>query len=134
MSRTPIVALTAHAMLGDREKCIQAQMDEYLSKPLKQNTLIQVILKVITRNGRYHPEGIRDKTPSRLTNIGTVRDSWRSTSGKRQRTTIVDTGRQRAGEQSHKRSKHDQESAATGAPGGDSSSLDPSASQPAADN
>lgn len=33
-------------MMGDREKCIQAQMDEYLSKPLKQNTLIQVILKV----------------------------------------------------------------------------------------
>ena len=47
---TPVIALTAHAMMGDRDRCIQAQMDEYLSKPLQQNHLIQTILKCATLN------------------------------------------------------------------------------------
>ncbi|KAK9386800.1 hypothetical protein V1515DRAFT_557222 [Lipomyces mesembrius] len=46
-ARTPIVALTAHAMLGDRERCMQAQMDEYLSKPLKPALLVQTINKCV---------------------------------------------------------------------------------------
>lgn len=46
-TRTPIVALTAHAMLGDRERCMQAQMDEYLSKPLKPALLLQIINKCV---------------------------------------------------------------------------------------
>ncbi len=43
--RIPIVAMTAHAMRGDREKCLEAGMDDYVSKPLTPRDLVEVLEK-----------------------------------------------------------------------------------------
>jgi signal transduction histidine kinase/ligand-binding sensor domain-containing protein/CheY-like chemotaxis protein len=45
-ARTPIVALTAHAMSGDRDQCLRAGMDHYLSKPIQLETLAELLHRV----------------------------------------------------------------------------------------
>ena len=45
--RTPIVALTAHALQGDREKYLGLGMDGYISKPINRSELLQTVAAVV---------------------------------------------------------------------------------------
>jgi CheY-like chemotaxis protein len=46
--RVPVIALTASAMKGDRERCLEAGMDGYVSKPLQPHELLRVMREVLS--------------------------------------------------------------------------------------
>jgi signal transduction histidine kinase/DNA-binding response OmpR family regulator len=52
----PIIAMTAHAMKGDRETCLEAGMDEYVSKPIRPRQLFDTLEKVLRASGRLVSE------------------------------------------------------------------------------
>lgn len=51
-TRIPIIAMTAHAMKGDRKKCLDAGMDDYITKPIKREVVFDIIEKWVFAGGK----------------------------------------------------------------------------------
>jgi CheY-like chemotaxis protein len=76
--RLPIVAMTAHAMKGDRERCLEAGMDGYVAKPIQAGELFEVIERTVSAEpaGPDGPPGLIDWDRA-LKNAGGDRDILR---------------------------------------------------------
>jgi signal transduction histidine kinase/CheY-like chemotaxis protein len=54
-STVPVIAMTAHAMAGEREKCINSGMNDYISKPINEDSLFAMIVKYSNGQEKSHP-------------------------------------------------------------------------------
>jgi len=62
--RVPIIAMTAHALKGDREKCLTAGMDDYIAKPIHPKKLYDLIEKWVNEpEGMHESELVHESIP-----------------------------------------------------------------------
>lgn len=80
-SKVPILALTAHAMKGDRERCLEVGMNGYLSKPFNSSELLQAMLLVVQGGDNVAPVRIEQDTKLEKTSSLDVKGTIRRLDG-----------------------------------------------------
>ena len=79
--RTPIIAVTAHVMTGDRERCFAAGMDDYISKPFQK----QQLLSALERFSQAEPSAAAGQAPPLTATPGVIdlAELWNRVEGDR---------------------------------------------------